>query len=402
MLVAVLVAFGVPLAAWSQEAQATHPIALAEAVRQAREAAPEVMISVARSASVQAEVGVAGVLPNPKITIGTTTDSAALYGSLYIALPLFGQRGAAIDAAQAQARVAALGVDAVQLDAQLAVTLAWTDLWLIEQEVRIATDNAARRERLRDAARERFAEGGAPRLDLLRAETEARRVRAEVAALAEQRLAAAARLAGFLRSGVSPSSADLATESAEASMIPGLSDFDALLDAHPVVRRALALRQAGDSLVYRERRARWPLLGIQIGASFFERHPPPSQDISVAATLELPLFNRPLITRAETTRTAAQTELAAVRTQLRARLMSARSEYLAAHYRYRAQADEVLPAAREAAELSAEAYRSGKLDLTGALAAEQTLADTRLAVARAAAERSRALGMLNHAAGRSP
>ena len=378
---------------------ATVAISLPAALQVTERAAPDVLVAVARASSARAEVAVAGMFPNPRLTVGAASGSAVVYGNLFIALPLFGQRRTAMEAADAQARVVAAGVDVARLDARLAVTLAWIDLWLMTGQAQIARDNAARRDRLLETARVRFDEGGAPRLEVLRLDTDARRARAEVAALDGQQAAAAARLAVLLGQ---PAAQFLEAQGEPRSVAapPALASLEALVVDHPVARRAQALLGVADAVIARERRARWPLIGVQVGANLFERQPPPANDFSVALSMDLPFFSAPLVARAEANRGAARVELDALLAQLRSALVSARSEYLATELRYAAQVEEVLPAAREAADLAAEAYRSGGLDLTGTLAAEQVLSDTRLAVVRATADRGRALGLFEHVAGR--
>lgn len=384
----------------AQEPQETARIGLAEAQRLAQDRAPDVLLSNARAETVRADVNVAGMYPNPRITVGTTSGTAVVYGNLFIALPLFGQVGTAVDAADAQARVAEAGLEVSRLDARLAVSMAWWALWQANGELRIALDNAARRQRLLDTAQARFSEGAAPRLDVLRAQTEVRRAHGEAAALIEQRVGAVARLAVLL-GGTDHGLPDVTGDPNLGPLLLTDTQVESLLADHPLVRRARQLLHAADAVVTREHRARWPLVGVQVGGSFFERQPPPAHDVSVGITVEIPLFNGPLVARAETARRAATTEFETVVVQLRARLLGARADYLSALRRHEAIVNDVLPAAQEAADLAAEAYQSGGLDLTGTLAAEQTRADTLLAVVRATTERGRALASLEHASGRA-
>lgn len=384
----------------AQEPQEPATIGLGEAQRLAQDRAPDVLLSNARAETVRADVGVAGMFPNPRITVGTTSGTALLYGNLFIALPLFGQVGTAVDAAEAQARVAEAGLEVSRLDARLAVSLAWWALWQANGELRIALENAARRQRLLETAQARFSEGAAPRLDVLRAQTEVRRARGEATALVEQRTGALARLAVLL-GGEEHGPRDVAGDPSLGPRVLTDAQVESLLEEHPLVRRARQLLHAADAIVTREHRARWPLVGVQIGGSFFERQPPPTHDVSVGLTVEIPIFNGPLITRAETARRAASTEFETVVVQLRARVLGARADYLSALRRHEALVNEVLPAAQEAADLAAEAYQSGGLDLTGTLAAEQARADTVLALVRATGERARALANLEHASGRA-
>lgn len=382
--------------------QDTPPVALTLAAAQtaAQSAAPDVLVSAARLQGSRADVGVAGMLPNPRLTTGSTTGSARLYGNLFMALPIFGQRGKAMDAADALARVAEAGVDVARIDARLAVSLAWTELWLLQQETQIAVDNAARRLRVFSAAEARFEEGAGPRLDVLRADAEAERTKAEIAALEQQRRAAAARLSAYLSQPEAPPSLHAEGEPPATERVPALAELDMVLTEHPLVRRAHAAVENSDLSLARDQRARWPLVGVQIGGNVRERHPEPTNDLQIALSAEIPIYNGALIARSQTARNITRAEMNAITIQLRAGLASALSEYAAAEGRFRAQMEHVLPATREAAELAAEAYKSGGLDLTGVLAAEQALSDARFLAVRVQADRGRLLSNLEHAVGR--
>jgi outer membrane protein TolC len=375
-------------------------LTLEDAQRLAQMAAPDVVLAAARANAARSEVDVAGMYSNPTVTVGTTLNNQVLFGNLYMALPLFGQLRKAMDAADAQARVLAAGVDVSRLDARLAVTLAWVDLWQLKGEFQIAKDNAARREKILETARVRFSEGSVPQLDVLRAKTNARQAGSEVAALKEQQVAAMARLAVLLKND-DLQEVEIQGDPGGQKSPPALASLGNMVQEHPLTKRARVMLHASDSVVAREQRNRVPLVGVQIGGSMYNRQPPPTHDVNLAISMTLPVFNAPLITRAERNRDAVRTELNTVIIQLRARLVSARADYLAALRRQEAQLRDVLPAAKEAADLSAEAYQSGGLDLTGTLAAEQALSDARLASVRATANLARALGALEHAAGRA-
>lgn len=392
--------FALALSARAAAREDASPVTLQQAQERAQARAPDVAVALARAETARADVAVAGRFPNPSITAGATSGSAIAYANLFIALPLFGQRGTALDAADAQARAVAAGVEIARLDARFAAGVAWIGLWQTHAELQVATDNAARRARLLETTRARFSEGAAPRLDVLRAETEARRAVAEVRALGAQQQAAAERLAAFI-GGASGVPVLPGGDPKLLSPAPAPETLEVMLSEHPLARRARAMLGAADKTVTRERRARWPLAGVQVGGSFLNRAPPPANELNVALTVELPIFNAPLIVRAERAADAARVELDALDFQLRARVAAALADHAAAASRQEAQVREVLPTAREAAELSLEAYQTGGLDLTGALAAQQALSDANLAAARLTADRARALATLEHAAGRA-
>ena len=381
-------------------AQESAQLGLGEAIQASRERAPAIVTSVARERSVRAEVGVAGMLQSPRVSVGTTTASSDLTWSLYVALPVFGQRGTAIDAAEANAAVAAAGVEVARVDARLAVSVAWIDLWQAEQEATVAADVATHYGRLRDAASGRFEAGGGSRLDVLRAETESRRSRGEAEARKSDADAASARLALLL--GVDPiRHIAIAGAPGGGNAVPTDAAVASLVATHPVALQARDAKHAAEAVVVRERRALWPLLGVQVGGNNFNRYPPPNNDYQASIGLDVPIFSKPLVDRAKANQAEARTAQDVTSTTLRAGLADARATYLAADRRYRAARVEVLPVAEEAADLANEAYRSGALDLTATLIAAQTMTDARLAAARAEADRGRAFAALEHAAGRA-
>lgn len=347
----------------------------------------------------QAEAGLAGqVAPNPRLTVGTTERGARATASFYAFLPFLGRRQAAIGAGEAQAAVVAAGVDVARLDALLATGRAWVDLWLAERESDTAEESARRWERLAEIADERVASGDASRLDAMRAHAEAARARAEVDALLELRSGAAARLSIALdRDPSSP----LATEGSLPAVraLPELATLMASLDAHPLLTRARASDSAAEAGVRWQRRSRWPIFGVQAGASIAARSGAPN-DFSGAMLLDLPVFSGPGLHRARAEETLVRSEGEVERRRLESELADAYARCRAAERRLRAQVDDVLPSAREVAELALEAYREGRLDMTAVLVAEQGYLDALRMTRRAEAELALALANLDHAVGR--
>jgi cobalt-zinc-cadmium efflux system outer membrane protein len=387
-------------AAWAQPGpERAGPLSLVQALQAAEHHAPDLAVVEARLRAAAEAVPVAGLLANPRVTLGTTARSTRFSSSVFLALPLFGQRGAAIENAEAQRTTAVQEAAVTRGDVRLAVASAWVDLWLAEREAETAAETAARRQRLLAVAEEQLRAGSAPRLNVLRARAEARR--SEAAAAASRRLVqtARARLAVWLGPA---GTASLATRSSvpPPRAIPALAGLLARLEEHPVLRRALARESAARAAVAVEQRARWPLVGLEVGTGLFNRESP-THDAFVAVSFEVPLFHLrgPALAQARALRVAAQLEVERVRVELRAKLAAAHAALQAAVTRERAQQSEVLPAAQKAAVLALEGYEAGALDLTSVLAVEQSLTEARLATWRAVAERVRAEATLTHAVG---
>lgn len=392
LVVSVVAAWPLPVVAQDGGSALTIEAALSRA----DEHAPDVAIAAAQAAVAHRDVGVAGILPDPRIGGGFSVDYAGIL-DLYVLLPIFGQLDTASDAARARALVADDAIEVVRLDARLAVALAWTDLWLAERLAVLALGDAERRARLEEVAGARLEEGHVARLDQLRAHGDAARAQADASAAASATRGAAARLAGTL--GADPSTEDLATagEPLGASMPP--LDLDAMLETHPLAVRTEASIHAAEAAATHEHRTRWPRLGVQI--SDWIHRQSEQHDVRLMLTMELALFDEPRIGRAESARDQAQAEHDAAIGRLRAAAIAAREDYLAVAERCRAQDEDVLPVAREAADLAHEGYEEGSVDLTTTLAAAQALADAERALAGCLADRARAAARLDHAEGRT-
>ncbi len=361
-------------------------------------AAPTARLAAAQVTATAAEVGVAGIVPNPRLSLGTTTATAIVTAGVTVFLPVFGQVGVAKDAARAQVATREDAAAVAVADAKLAAALAWIDLWAAEGERDLARDEASRSARVADAARGRESEGSAPKLDVLRSEAEKARADAEVAATAQAVRAAEARLALALGEDASTRRYATAGEPFTEVDRPPVTNDAALVQAHPLVRTARAAVSESDAVLARARRARFPLLALQVWGNLAKRQAP-ENDLQFTLTFDIPLFDGPLVSRADAQRALAQVGATSAELDVAARITVARAEADAAIARARALADAVAPAADEAAALALEGYQHGAIDLTAVLSAEQAAAQTRLLVLRARADRGRAIARLRWAAG---
>lgn len=371
------------------------------ATRDAETVAPDLVAARARTNVANAGIGVARMWANPVATVGTTSDAARFFSTVTVPLPIM-RRTSAIRAAESSAEASAAELPLVRLDARLAAATAWCDLWLAERTMASAREGEARADRVRQAAARRFREGTAPELDALRADAEYARGRAEALARAELVAASYATLAYWL--GRDPAIV-LHVEGTppERGDLPPLTTLIARLEAHPVLSRASAQARAAASLVDVQRSQRWPMLGVQLGASLLDRQAP-ENNLSAALVLDVPVlnWNRPAIARAENDAARVAGEAAAERARLRSMLVSAYASSAAASARADAAVKEALPAAQTAADATRDAYQIGAVDLSAVLVAEKTLADARQTAFEAVAERGRALARLEHAAGGVP
>ncbi len=376
------------------QAQERRPLTQARALGLAEERAPDVLVSLADAAVAQSEVGVAGMFPDPTIG-GGVSPNYTFIATFFIQLPVFGQRAMAERAALARSRVAEASVDVQRLDAGLAASLGWIDLWETTARRSLAEEEAARFDLLAAAAAARVEDGTAPELERIRADADKHRAHFEIEALRASEVAASARLAFLLGDEGGATLSPAGDPSAPAP--PSVASLDRRLGDHPASRQAHLSIHSAEAAVDSEHRARWPQLGVAV-SDWYARSGN-THDVRVVGTINVPIFDEPRITREEARLRAAEARGEAVRARLRSAAISARADYVAARRRCAALADAVVPAVRDAASRSQDAYAEGSLDLASVQLAEQARVDAERQLLSCRATRARAWARLAHAAG---
>lgn len=384
------------------QAQEREALTQQEALLLAEQRAPDLLVSLAQADVAHKDVDVASMLSNPQISAGASVEYS-LIATFYMWLPIFGQRRTAEQAAIAQSKVAEALVEVVRLDARLAASLAWIDLWAAVHETALAEDEAARYDRVLAAAQASVKDGSAPELEQIRADADASRAHAEVFALSAAQVAASARI-GFLLGESSDSRLLTASGSPNVGEPPSDAALDRCLSSHPLASHARAVVDSADAAVKGERRARWPRLGLSVQEWLF-RQPQVwaflggRNEVRGIATIDLPIFDKPRVARAQAVSQEAEASANAEDTRLRANAIAARAGYVAARRRCEALSGHVLPAARTAADRAEQAYADGELDLAAAQLALQAKFDVERMQLVCEADGARAWAQLEHALG---
>src|SRR5215472_4707247 len=117
-----LLALGSSAAAASATAHAAEERALsfADALALAHRAAPDLAVARQQEAVAREEARIAGVYPNPSVIGGTSTQAAKLSAGVSVPLVILGQRGAAIDAGNAQYATARVDTEVAWNDVRAA------------------------------------------------------------------------------------------------------------------------------------------------------------------------------------------------------------------------------------------------------------------------------------------
>ena len=377
-----------------------QPITLATARARAERVGPPVQRAAGQEEVARAEVGVAGALANPTVTVLTAKETARLTAGVSLPLPLFGQRGKAVDAARADAAAAAVEIELARLEARWSATQAWVALWEAQERTQLmalASDDA---QRLFDIARTRFEAGSSPRLDVVRATAERARARAEAEAARAAVDAAAARLSPLV-AGEGGERLQAAGRPAPPEALPERTELARKLPAHALLRRDRAQVAAAGAHLALEQRLRTPVPSAELTVAHDDPTNEHKTDVMGGLSFELPLLSLRggAIARARAQRALAETTLALDERQLRADLEDAYHGARAGAARARSLREEVLPAIEEARRMTEESYREGRADILRLLEAQRAVIDARLAALDAVVSWCRALADLERSSG---
>jgi cobalt-zinc-cadmium efflux system outer membrane protein len=389
LLGAVLLAADAPPAGSNPVASA---ITLEDARARALGAGPDVVLADLRAQLARTEVDVAGALANPTLGVQTARLSAKLTASLGVPLQLFGQRQTAVAAAGAGAEAARLDIDASRLDARWNATHAWLDLWEAQERAALLDAAAADMARLADIAKERFAAGTGPNVDVIRTGGDRARARAEATAAAGVVPGLAVRLAILLGPDV-PGTLQ-ATGPIDLGPLPSEPEaMKQLYAQHPVLRRDRAQADAAAARVRAEQHSRWPVVTANLAVAAGDPTLP-GTDVLAGVSFDPPLLNQRKgpIARARAEQTLANWTTEIELRRLAADLIAGYQLSESAAARARTLTDDVIPALEKARQMIEEGYRDGRVDLLRVLEAQSAVRDAKIASveARAAWQRARA------------
>lgn len=377
----------------------------AEARDAAARNAPELRVAARRGEIARADVRAAGALANPTFTVTTARETARLSTGVSLPLPLFGQRGLAIDAAEADARSVQSETLVTQNELRWSATAAWIDAWEATEQARLVTVAAGDADRLLKITEERFDAGTSPRLDVVRATADRARARAEADGALPLVAAAAARLAVW----VGGDAAQPPVVTGDPGVPVALPALEVLLEAlarHPALERDRAQMQSANSRLTLERRLRFPIVSAELvvnqgDPTLIDANGNARTDVIAGAAFELPLLSQRggAIAHAEGQRSLADAMTAQDSAHLRADLIDAYRRTQAGAARAREIGRQALPAMEEARAMTEESFRAGRADLVRVLEAQRAVLELRLAEREAIAGWSRAFADLERAVG---
>ncbi len=379
-------------------AQEVTSISYDEALARARTHAPDLAAARAREQVAKADVGVAGLPPNPTALAGTSTQAARLSAGVSIPMLILGQRGAAADAARAELVTVQVETQGTWNEIRTATARAYVALWLAESVAATRGEGAKLVKKLEDAVNGRIDVGSAPQVEGLRVKVE--RLRAD--ADARDAVAQVASAASELGRWIGGASYDLraAGEPRVPSEVPPLASLMGRVDANPAVRREDADARAAAARADRERALVRPLMTLDLGVDAFDPTVP-ATSYRAQLGVEVPLWHQRgyQIEREIMAGNAARARKRAEQAHVASTLLVAYRTLEATSSRVQALADGVIPAAEAAANATEESYALGHAPLITVLDAERARLDTRLSLLEARAAKALSWIDVEHSVG---
>ena len=333
---------------------------------------------------------------NPEAAFEAGRDTPHESFSVGVPLEFGGKRGRRIDLANATlARTnAELVVQALEI--RRAVRLAYFELVAAGGRVQVTTELRGFAERTRNAARDRFESGAAPRLEALQAELALAQADNEQEAARGRLAAARVELNSLL--GRDPATPVEPSDPFDAGSLP--TDLTAAIAASPDIA---ALDREIDEAAARERLAhamRAPDPTIS-GGVLLDAEPEFMYGWKAGVAITIPVFTRhdagvrveaARVAQLRALRGARVAELTGQATAAAARAGAARQRYL----RYR---DEIIPQLATIEAMAEDSYRSGQTGLAAFLQAMQSAREVRLLATDAGLEYQTSVADLERALG---
>ncbi|AIX52702.1 MULTISPECIES: TolC family protein [Enterobacterales] len=338
----------------------------------------------------------ARALPNPSVSVETENvygrgpfsgyDAAESTFSINQPLELWGQRGARIGAAQAEAKVAALRRDQTQWTVAGSLALIYSEAEAASLQYELAVEALELTEADANAVMLLIEEGREPSLRGIQANSEVESARAAVDEARANRDAAFARLTAvaMLVQPVTAIEPSLLNRSPDAS-------FQAMGNPLTVQIAEAELEAASKSVSVERLRAR-PAVSASLGVRRFQEYD--TEAFTFGINVSLPLFdrNKGAISAAHAEERAAAARLTTAKLQTQANRSAAQARLDASITRIRA-ADKGVASAEEAYQLARAGFDTGRISQlelrsirSALISARNTAVNARLARVRAEVE----------------
>lgn len=408
MLAAALLAPAASAQVTSQAAAADlntlAPLSLSSAIARAQEHNGELRVLALEVAALEARAAQAGALPNPTLDYlreGKHEQGGAASVQLAIPLELGGKRGARVESALAELRVAAADLAAGRLRVQAEVVAAFHEAYLAERRLALSAQTSASAQQSTRSATARVAAGKISPVEETRARLAEAGVQLE-AITARRDLAEARIKLALLWGGDSAELTRLAAPDLALPHPPDQRALDARLAHAPQMQRAGADLDWRSAAVRLERAKRYPDVSLIVGQK--RDGPARERQAIFGLSVPLPLFdrNQGAIAEAERRVDQSRAELDAGRQRLQALAMQAAAKLAAALEQERLLREKVLPGGEHNLAAASKGFEAGKFSFLEVLDAQRTAFQAQAQHLKAMSEAHRAAADLATLIGPEP
>lgn len=343
-----------------------------------------------------AGIDVARQRPNPEASFEAGRDTPHEAFSLGVPLEFGGKRARRVELANATLARTTAEIAVQALEVRRSVRVAYFELVAATSRVQVTMELRGFAERTRNAARDRFQSGAAPRLEALQADLALAQADNEQEAARGRFEAARVELNTLI--GVAPATPAAPSDSFDIGSIP--ADLAAAVAASPEI---VAIDRQIDEAVARARLARTlrtPDTTIS-GGVLVDSPPEFMYGWKAGLAVTIPVFTRHAadvkVETARVTQLRAQRE--ARLAELTGQALAAASRAQAARRRYLRYRDEIVPQLSVVESMAEDSYRSGQTGLSAFLQALQAAREVRLLATDAGLEFQQALADLERALG---
>lgn len=375
-----------------------EPLRLADAFARARDASPDLKAARETVRAAQSAVETAGQLINPTLAVSVGPDQPQLFGTIDVKLPILGQRGTAIAAAERDVQAAQADAQTRSVMLRAAVRRAYAALAAAQERARLARDAFELAADLEKRAQARVQTGIAPQLEAVQAGLGRRKA-------AQERDDRAAALTGAReelgRLIAAPDSSGL--EAADPLFpLPDAPPLEALLsksEQHPEVESFRRQRDAALARAQRERAAVRPIPDVSL--EFEKNYGDPVIGLRAGIAFDLPVlsWNSGRVHEAQAQAQVAASQAMGALAKRTADLRTAHARWDAASARAKSFASEIVPAAQELVKMARDAWELGRTPLTAVLQAQGELTSARADASDAALSAQVALADMEEASG---
>jgi cobalt-zinc-cadmium efflux system outer membrane protein len=375
-----------------------QPLHLADAFARARAASPDLSAARESVRAALAAVETAGQLNNPTLALTRGPDDPTLSAAVDVKLPILGQRGTAIAAAERDAQAAQADAAARSVQVRASVRRAYAALAAAQKRAQLARDALGLAADLEQRTQSRVSGGLAPELEAVQAGLARRRAAQERDDRAAA-LASAREELGRLIGEPDPSGLEAADELLPLPQAPALDELLARAAGHPEVQTFQRQQDAALARAQRERAAARPVPGVSVELEKLSTQTALGVRLGLAFDLPVLSWNGGRVHEAQAQAAVAAAQAQGARARRQSELRAARARWDAAAARARSFAQEIVPAAERLVRMAREAWNLGRTPLFAALQAQAELTSAQAEASDAALAAQQAFADMEEAAG---